>query len=675
MSFLPVALGIFAGGAVLNLLTGRRAEHHYRALLLGQIVLIAGGLATLALAAEVFISPPPASAPLYNLPLLGPVIFGLDALSAFFMLPLGLFSIICGLAARPHLRDAEKKRRPGLYWFFTCMLPTGMLLVLSAASGFFFILAWEVMSLAPFFIILLHRNSVETRSAAWIYLVMAHIGALLLMLFFALLGAEAGGISFSSLAAFGQNSAPLRAAGPLFVMALAGFGIKCGFVPLQLWLPSTYAAMPDHVTPLLGGAMINMGLYGLLRSLQFLGPLPLWCVYLLIGTGLLTAFMGILLALAQSNIKHSLAYSSAENMGIAALGLGFGLLGLQSGRSDLAALAFCGALLHLLNHSVFKGLLFLCAGNIQRQAKTCNLNYLGGLQKRMPLTSFCFAVGCLALGALPPLNGFAGEFLIYMNLALGGQGGVINAQAFAPAWLYWLGLFIMALVGGLVLLTFTKTYALSFLGNPRHPLPGAFEDAPSRLPGLALFLALLCMALGLGMPWLLPLLTPVLAAMPGFTPQFTELVIGQLDQPHSLLHNISIIFVAVYAALAVLGLARRRLLRKRPVRESLTWDCGYVLPSSHMQYSSASFTDPATRIMKFWLKPRWVINSLRQYFPPRIRADLQTPDFSLSFWQKMLFQTVNRLAFVSKRLQHGLLNAYILYIFLALLATLTWRLW
>ncbi len=643
----------------------------------GQFSLLSGGAFCLAAACSVFWAGHSSELALFNLPLLGPVILRLDAVSAFFMLPVGLFSIVTGASAGAYSTSARERARSGLYWFFVCVLSGGMALVLSASSSFFFLVSWEIMSLAPFFILLLNRNRAESRSAAWLYLVMAHLAALLLILLFTVLTAEAESVHFGAFAALGESAAEgwdFKASGLLFVLALIGFGVKCGFVPVHLWLPAAYSAAPPHITPLLSGAMINMGLYGLVRVIAFLGPVQAWWAYSMIGVGLFTAFMGILLALAQSEIKRTLAYSSAENMGIAALGLGFGLLSVKNGHAGLAVLAYSGALLHILNHSIFKGLLFFCAGNVQKQAKTTNVNVLGGLLKSMPVTGICFAVGCASLTALPPLNGFAGEFLLYLTFAMGGN----MSNTADPAWLYWGSLFIMAMVGGLALLTFTKIYGLVFLGNPRTSVVGKVSEAPLALRGLALFLAFLCMVLGLASPLLVKLLSAVLPAMPGLegliadasgngTPGF--------ELPYALLLKISLCFFVFYSLLGALEFARRRLLRKRRAKTGPTWDCGYARPSGRMQYTSASFTQPSMGIMKFWLKPKWFVSGLRRYFPQRGHAEMDARDISINIWERVIFHNISRLAGYSKHLQHGVLNVYILYILLALIATLTWRLW
>ena len=272
------------------------------------------------------------------------------------------------------------------------------------------------MSLASFFLVMFDDEKESVRRAGWIYLVAMHLGTAFLLAMFLLLGQERRLAGFR--AALGRAR---RRSGVLFLLAVVGFGTKAGFIPLHVWLPEAHPAAPSHVSAVMSGVMIKTGIYGLLRMLTLLGPPPAWWGWTLLGIGVVSGVLGVLFALAQHDLKRLLAYHSVENIGIIALGLGVGLLGISYGNPTMAALGFAGGLLHVVNHAVFKSLLFLGAGSVLHATGTGEIDRLGGLLKRMPVTGATFLVGAAAISGLPPLNGFVSEFLIYLG-ALAGLG-------------------------------------------------------------------------------------------------------------------------------------------------------------------------------------------------------------------------------------------------------------
>ncbi|MDE2293430.1 MAG: oxidoreductase, partial [Elusimicrobia bacterium] len=336
---------------------------------------------------------------------LGSFHVGLDALSSFFLVLVLLVSALCAVYGLGHRR--AEGAEPDASWLFYGLLAAGMALVVAARDGVLFLAAWEVMSLASFFLVVRDDGEEEVRAAGWTLLVAGQLGAAALLGLFVWLGR--GGLDFTALAAPTQG-----AAGALFLLALVGFGIKAGFVPFHAWLPEAYPAAPGHVAAVMSGVMIDMGVYGFLRTLGLLGPPPAWWGWTLVGAGALGGVGGGLLSAAQRDLKRALAYSSVENMGVVALGLGLGLLGRAYADPVLAALGFGGALLHVLNHSLFKSLLFMGAGTASRASGTGDLEGMGGLLKRMPATGTCFLAGSAALMGLPPFNGFFSELLVML---------------------------------------------------------------------------------------------------------------------------------------------------------------------------------------------------------------------------------------------------------------------
>ena len=348
----------------------------------------------------------------------GSLSLGLDALSRVFLLPVFGLGFVCACAGGISLRHTRaSEHNLAAHWLFYLLLVLGMAVVMMARDAVLFLLAWEVMSLSPFFLIDFNDSDRNVRDASWVYLVAAHLGAVLLLAFFGLLWQNAGDTAFATLALKEGPVVPL--ASVLFVLSLLGFGAKAGIAPMHVWLPEAHPAAPSHISALLSGAMINAGLYGIIRSCEFVAPLsaaPAWWGWLTLFLGLGTALMGILKALAQSNLKRLLAYSSVENMGLMLMGVGAWLIGSHSGNSWIGTLGLAGAMFHMLNHSAFKGLLFLTAGEVLHATGTVRMELLGGLQQRMPLVGAAFGIGAVSIACFPPFNGFAGEFVLALSL-------------------------------------------------------------------------------------------------------------------------------------------------------------------------------------------------------------------------------------------------------------------
>ncbi len=417
----------------------------------------------------------------------------MDAFSSVFLLPVLLLSSLCAVYGGSAMKAEADAKHLGAHWLFYSLLVAGMVLALTAADAFLFLLSWELMSVVPFFLISVHDEHSDVRSAAWVYLVAAHLGALFLLAFFALLSSGSGGVlSFRDFLAANGALAGSGQAGLLFILAFVGFGAKIGLMPMHVWLPEAHPAAPSHVSALMSGAVIKIGLYGLIRALSFIGPGETWWACALIGVGAFTGFTGILLALAQPSIKRSLAYSSVENMGIICMALGIGLFCIQRGQTGPAYLALAGALVHMVNHALSKGLLFLCAGCVLHGAGTLSFRLLGGLQKRLPVVGCCFALGSAAIAALPPFNGFAGEFLIYLGLTF---GGAIFTQGIGADYslLFWFCLFVLAGIGGFTLLCFARIYGMAFLGEARSPAVGHTHPPADAERAVLLVFAALCL--------------------------------------------------------------------------------------------------------------------------------------------------------------------------------------
>ena len=609
-----------------------------------------------------------AGGPVLQFRCLWPVPFGelfiqLDALSAWFLVPTLLLSALCAIYGVGYLRSQAGKRPLGPLWFFYCLLVLGMTLVLLARNAVLFISAWELMAVSSFFLVTFEHERESVRNAGWIYLVATHLGTGFLLVFFILMGRETGSMDFTVWAKKGINTPEL--AGILFLLAVVGFGTKAGFMPFHVWLPEAHPAAPSHVSALMSGVMIKTGIYGLVRALTFLGAPPIWWGWVLVGVGLTSGVLGVLFALAQHDLKRLLAYHSVENIGIIALGLGVGLLGMSAGLPVLIVLGFGGALLHVLNHALFKGLLFLGAGAVLHGTGSLEIERLGGLLKRMPWTAATFLVGAVAICGLPPLNGFVSEFLIFLGAFKGGisGGGEIAVPLLAL-------IASLGLIGGLAAACFTKAFGIVFLGTPRGEHVSRAHEAgwAMRLPMLTL--AAGCVLIGLFAPVVVKSLQAVLENATGLPPENVRESLTAATNPLTFVMIGVAAFLLLLLALIVL---RRGLLSGRRVEESVTWDCGYARPTARIQYTASSFVQPFTTLF------RWLLGTQRQlqrpegFFPAKASLTTETPDLTHEELYRPGFLKINWGIAKLRWMQQGHVQLYVLYIAVTLIVLLAWK--
>jgi formate hydrogenlyase subunit 3/multisubunit Na+/H+ antiporter MnhD subunit len=658
MTLLLVALGLVLAGGVLALAANRSPAWSSG---LGAGGVAAGCVAGLVPAVRVMLGG--SVEPLHmawEIPC-GAFALALDPLSAFFLLPLLSLSALASVYGWEYLKPTRSQRGQGLSWFCFAVLVAAMILVVVARNGMLFLAAWEAMSLASFFLVMTDHEKPGVREAGWIYLVATHLGTAFILILFLVLGRGAESLDFDRFHA----ASPL-AAGALFLMAVVGFGTKAGFMPFHVWLPEAHPAAPSHVSAVMSGVMIKTGIYGLARTLTWLGPPPAWWGWLLVGIGLSSGILGVLFALAQHDLKRLLAYHSVENIGIIALGMGVGLLGMHAGSPALAVLGWGGALLHVLNHALFKGLLFLGAGSVLHGTGTREIDHLGGLAKRMPWTSLTFLVGAVAISGLPPLNGFVSEFLIYAGAFQGAMG--LGVSIAIPAVAVIAGL---ALIGGLATACFTKAFGIVFLGEPRgaHAAEAHESGWAMVLPMLAL--AAGCAAIGMATPHVIGWMTPVIGQVSGVPSPLRE---AQWIRLQGILSGVLCGTGLAVALAAVLALLRRLLLARRTVGETVTWDCGYAQPTPRMQYTASSFAQPLTDLLDLVLRAHRRREGPDGYFPKAGSWSTETPDACQRWIFRPVFSatadTLSRLRW----LQHGHIQLYVLIIVLTLLALLAWQL-
>jgi hydrogenase-4 component B len=586
----------------------------------------------------------------------------IDALSAFFLLPVFGLSVVTGLYGRSYLAGRECGRRSAATWFYLNLLTAAMALVITAHDGLLFLLAWEIMALSPFFLVIFDDQAASVRHAAWTYLAATHLGTAFLLVLFILVGGIAGTSDFSGYGALLRDNPTLSSG--VFLLALIGFGSKAGIVPAHVWLPEAHPVAPSHASALMSGAMIKVGIYGLVRIITLLGPPPAWWGWLLIAVGASSGVLGVLFALAQHDLKRLLAYHSVENIGIILLGIGMGVLGLADGMIPLAVIGFAAGLLHVLNHSIFKGLLFLGAGAVQHATHSLELEDLGGLLKRMPWTGTTFLIGAAAIVGLPPLNGFVSEFLVFYSGFLGLVQSPLNM---AVAGL--IALAAMGLISGLAAACFAKAFGIVFLGTARsHEAAEAHEVARPMCAAMAI-LALLCVVMGLAAPLVVSALGRVVAEATGLT-------VGQVHTSLATVAASLTMVLAVFGILFVIaGLAwalRSRRLTIAGVRRGPVWGCGFLRPTPRMQYTASSFAQPLTTQFHLFIQNREILVPPSGYFPATASyaSDSGDPVLRLLFAPtfRWLSRVINRMNVV----QEGHIHIYVLYLAVTLVALLIW---
>jgi formate hydrogenlyase subunit 3/multisubunit Na+/H+ antiporter MnhD subunit len=584
----------------------------------------------------------------------------LDGLAAFFLVPIFLLTGSGALYATGYLHLPEPSRRGGRHWCCLNLLGASMALVVGAADILLFLLAWELMSLSSFLLVIHDLDDESSRRAGWIYLVATHLGAVFLFFMFFQAYRLSGSSEF---AAFGPLGLLAPAEAVLFFMlALIGFGTKAGLFPLHGWLPEAHSAAPSHVSAMMSGVMVKTAVYAFLRFLTFLPPLPSWCGLLLAGLGLTGALFGIALATMQHDLKRSLAYSTVENLGLIFFGLGLWLYCRASQLAIPSTLLLAGALLHVWNHALFKSLLFFGAGSILHATGTREISRLGGLLRRMPRTAMLLLVGGGSIAALPPLNGLIGEWLLYLGLFEAGQrsGG-------GPAFMFMLFTILLAMVGGLVLLAVTRILGIALSGEPRsRESRAARESGPAMLAAMTIP-ALLCLVVGIMPGATLALLAgPLRILAPAAAAGWPELLAGLPFGPGWSWMALGL------TALPVLVV----IWRYRPRSEvpgHATWGCGFFRPSARMSYTAGGYGQLAQdEIYCGCLRPGIGGERPRLLFPDRwqwrtrhddpVMARLLTPSFGL----------IAELAGSWRRLQGGHLNLYLTYFFAATILLLGW---
>lgn len=590
----------------------------------------------------------------------GHVVVQLDALAAIFLLPAFL---ICGLGGVYGLGYWPQRwhRSAGRLRLFYGILAACIAALPGTGNAILFLVVWELMALASFFLILTEQKKESVRRAAFVYLICAHVATLALYAFFVILAQQTGTFDFPESGAVRQIAPGI--AGILFSLALLGFGLKAGIMPFHVWLPDAHAAAPSHVSAVMSGVVIKMGIYGLVRTTSFFAYIPLAWGWIVLSLGVISGVMGVVFAISQHDIKRLLAYHSVENIGIIFIGLGLALLGRSYDNQSLIALGLAGALLHVINHGLFKALLFLSAGTIINATGSREIDSYGGLLKRMPLTSVCFIGGAVAICGLPPLNGFVSEWLIYLGLLKSLSQTTLTSVTFAAV-----AAPCLAMIGALALACFVKVCGVAFLGEPRSGSLQDVHEAPVSTTSATIVLLGCCLLIGVWPGVVAPLLSQALIAW-GVTPPadcWTVFVpVGWIT-----------ISALVFIVLVVLFAFWQKRLTVEAGARPPTWGCGYAWPSSRMQYTATSFSQMLNGIFAWGLRTETKGSQPLGFFPGSAQWADHTPDVVLDRLLYPLCRAGAKGALIVRSfLQHGILGVYLLYIALTLFFLLGLTLW
>lgn len=602
-------------------------------------------------------------------PQTGHLSFTVDPLSAFFIFVISFLSIATSLFAIGYTREYQGRKRIPLLGFFYNLFLLAMILVVSVQNAFYFLIFWELMSLASYFLVVFEHEKREARRAGMLYLVMTHVGTSFIAAAFWLLFLHAGNFSFD---AFQAHAATLPPAlkNAVFVCALIGFGTKAGVIPLHVWLPEAHPQAPSHVSALMSGVMIKTAIYALLRFLfGFLGDIPAWWGTVVLTVAIVSTLLGILYALMEHDLKRLLAFSSIENIGIILLGIGVALTFVAGKNFGFAGFALIAALYHTLNHAVFKGLLFLTGGSAISKTHTRNMEELGGLIKTMPWTAACFLVGSIAISALPPLNGFVSEWMTFLALLLGFDHPSVGVRFFSPILAALLGL-----AGALAATCFVKVFGITFLGKARSVhVDKVKEVSPSMKFGMGI-LAASCLGLGIMAPWVVGILGNVSRSLMDEVP--TGIFVNKTFLlPPSGISQISFLTVGLVLLLVIpfLMVAIRLTLGKQPMRVGPSWDCGLAGLHPRMQYTGTGFSKPLRRIFSFLYQPtRRVEFEDEGHEALRTARRFQSEIMHLSddVIYKPLARLISSFSLKAKRIQTGHIQLYLAYIFITLILLL-----
>ena len=579
--------------------------------------------------------------------------FRMDGLAAFFLIAIFAISALAAVYSFHYMDDPKTSVRVASHYLFFSLLVASMALVVTAANMITFMLCWEIMSLSSFFLVVHRYEYDENRRAGYLYFVFSQVGAMFILAAFGVIYAYTGVFGFDEAAILPQTAKLL-----VFILAFVGFGSKAGVFPFHVWLPHAHPAASSHISALMSGVMIKTGIYGIIRIYTVLDWHAALFGEIVVVAGMVSGILGVVYALGQHDIKRLLAYHSVENIGIILIGIGLGMIGVSNGNPVMAFLGFGGGLLHVLNHALFKSLLFMGAGMVLHRTGTRTIDMLGGLIKKMRITGTTFLVGSLAISGLPPFNGFVSEFLIYM----GGFRGIALGQIdFA---LSLLAIISLAVIGGLALACFTKVVGVVFQGEPRSRAAEEVDEKGASMLVPMVLLAGACLVIGI--------FPNAFAGMALKAAETLQLGYGRIPLTPFLNLTTNITWTALFfLTVLLLVLAWRILLyHGKTVTASGTWGCGFTRPTVKMQYTGSSY---ASSILAFFgpLAPLEEDHPpIKGLFPRKTHYHSRVHDIAERHMDRLIVNPVLAAFEKLRWLQHGDIHLYIGYILLAIVVLL-----
>ncbi len=599
----------------------------------------------------------------------------LDLLSGFFLVVVGLLAFFVSIYSIGYVKGFLGHRSITSLVVFYALFLAGMLLVVLADDAFFFLISWEMMTAASYFLVLFEDEKMENRRAAFLYLVVAHVGAIAILLSFGIMAGLASGFTgFGSYTfdAMRETELPAGWASLAFLLAFFGFSAKAGVIPLHVWLPEAHPVAPSNVSALMSGVMLKTAIYGIVRVVfDLIGVFPWWWGALVLVFGLVSAVMGVLYALMQHDLKRLLAYHSVENIGIILIGIGLAMIFSSFDMSLLAALALIAGLYHTLNHAMFKGLLFMGAGAVLHATHERNMEEMGGLIRFMPWTAALFLIGCISISALPPFNGFVSEWLTYQAFLLSPALPSPLLNLLIP-----LGAALLALTSALAAACFVKAFGVTFLGHQRGHHQGRVHEVRWSMRIGMLLAALTCLGLGVLPTVVIQWMDPIAEDLVGGTIASSASGFGWMwltpVAAERASYSAPIAFLVILAVVVVTYLLLHT--RSGAIRRVPLWDCGFEKVTSRMQYTATSFSMPLRRIFGYLFSIKENVKQLppvtHPAFPERLHYHLRVRD---RIWGWLYQPVIDASFWLSRRIgrmQHGHIQVYLIYSFVTIVVLL-----
>ncbi|MGC1389903.1 MAG: proton-conducting transporter membrane subunit [Bacteroidales bacterium] len=584
--------------------------------------------------------------------------FIIDKLSAFFIVLINITVFTGFLYARGYLKPYYRSKNAlsfSIHYFSYIWLYFSMMMVVIIRDGLAFLIVWELMALSSFLLVIFDAEDRTIMKTGISYFIQMHVGMFFLLISFLIVGKATGKMSFDALGSYFVNHSNIL----LFILFFIGFGIKAGFIPMHTWLPEAHPAAPSHVSGVMSGVMIKMGIYGILRVLMSVQSELLLIGMIILSVSLISGVLGVMMAIVQHDLKRLLAYHSIENIGIIGIGIGVGTIGISTNNTALSLLGFVGGLLHVMNHSLFKSLLFFNAGSVYQATHTRNIEQLGGLMKKMPYTSVLFLIGSLAICGLPPFNGFISEYLIYI-----GMFKSLSSANLYQSIVLLSSIVGLSLIGGLAIFCFTKAFGIVFLGEPRSEKASRAEEV-SKLMIFPQFITIaFIMLIGL---------MSVLFVKPVFNIVSQSFRISDLNLvANSSIKNLTQISIlsGIFVCTIIVFLVYRHFhLKNKQIDIEPTWGCGYTAGSSRQQYTATSYAYNYNHLAKPVLQTKKIMEEIRddEIFPGKRSFESHSDDI---FKKLLIDKPIDWSSTILKRIavmQTGQIQHYILYAFVFML--------